>query len=101
MSVNDATGTNVDPVAGQFATLSRDGFAGLIWLLPDSSILGRLLHVLIGYTAKPTAMQLLAYLLTLATIITDAPFERLPPSRGASLAFQAAKIYCVSYPLLC
>ena len=30
MSVNDATGTNVDPVAGQFATLSRDGFAGLI-----------------------------------------------------------------------
>ena len=39
------------------------------WLLPDSSILGRLLHVLIGYTARPTAMQLLVYLLTLATIL--------------------------------
>ena len=39
------------------------------WLLPDSSILGRLLHVLVGYTAKPTAMQLLVYLLTLATIL--------------------------------
>jgi high-affinity iron transporter len=39
------------------------------WLLPDSSILGRLLHALIGYTAKPAAMQLLVYLLTLATIL--------------------------------
>jgi high-affinity iron transporter len=40
------------------------------WLLPDSSILGRLLHVLVGYTSRPTAMQLLVYLLTLATIFT-------------------------------
>lgn len=39
------------------------------WLLPDSSILGRLLHVLVGYTAKPTAMQLIVYLLTLAAIL--------------------------------
>ncbi|HEY9521113.1 MAG TPA: iron permease, partial [Methyloceanibacter sp.] len=38
------------------------------WLLPDSSILGRLLHVLVGYTAKPTAMQILVYLLTLAAM---------------------------------
>jgi high-affinity iron transporter len=39
------------------------------WLLSDSSILGRLLHVLVGYTAKPTAMQLVVYLLTLAAIL--------------------------------
>jgi len=38
------------------------------WLLPDSSTLGRLLHVLVGYTAKPTAMQILVYLLTLAAM---------------------------------
>ena len=30
MSVNDAIETKVHPVTGQFATLSRDGFAGLI-----------------------------------------------------------------------
>lgn len=39
------------------------------WLLPDSSLLGRLLHVLIGYTAKPTAMQVVVYVLTLAGIV--------------------------------
>jgi high-affinity iron transporter len=38
------------------------------WLLPDSSILGRMLHVLVGYTDKPTALQVLAYLATLATM---------------------------------
>jgi high-affinity iron transporter len=38
------------------------------WLLSDSSLVGRMLHVLIGYTDKPTGLQLLAYLATLATI---------------------------------
>jgi high-affinity iron transporter len=38
------------------------------WLLSDSSILGRLLHILVGYTARPNGLQLLAYLATLATI---------------------------------
>jgi len=32
------------------------------WLLSDSSLVGRALHVLIGYTDQPTAMQLLVYL---------------------------------------
>ena len=31
------------------------------WLLSDSSLVGRALHVLIGYTDQPTAMQLLVY----------------------------------------
>ena len=38
------------------------------WLLSDSSIVGRMLHVLVGYTDKPTALQLVAYLATLATM---------------------------------
>jgi high-affinity iron transporter len=38
------------------------------WLLPDSSIIGRMLHVLVGYTDKPTGLQLLVYLATLGTI---------------------------------
>jgi high-affinity iron transporter len=38
------------------------------WLVPDSSIVGRMLHVLVGYTDKPTGLQLLVYLATLGTI---------------------------------
>ena len=36
------------------------------WLLSDSSIPGRALHTLIGYSDRPTAMQLLVYAATLA-----------------------------------
>ena len=36
------------------------------WLLPDSSLLGKALHTLIGYTDQPTAMQLAVYLAILA-----------------------------------
>ena len=32
------------------------------WLLSEGSLLGRLLHILIGYTERPTAMQLLVYI---------------------------------------
>jgi high-affinity iron transporter len=32
------------------------------WLLSDSSLAGRALHTLIGYTDQPTAMQLIVYL---------------------------------------
>ncbi len=39
------------------------------WLLPDASIPGRMLHVLIGYTDKPNGLQLIAYVATLATIV--------------------------------
>jgi high-affinity iron transporter len=39
------------------------------WLLSDSSIVGRMLHVLVGYTDKPTVLQVMIYLATLATIV--------------------------------
>src|SRR3954449_12111150 len=35
------------------------------WMLSESSILGRALHTLVGYTDQPTQMQLLVYLATL------------------------------------
>ncbi|MBI3446210.1 MAG: FTR1 family protein [Magnetospirillum sp.] len=38
------------------------------WLLPESSIGGRLLHTLIGYMDRPSASQLAAYGLTLIAI---------------------------------
>lgn len=36
------------------------------WLLSDASIVGRALHTLIGYTERPTAMQLAVYIGVLA-----------------------------------
>ena len=36
------------------------------WLLSDSSILGKALHTLVGYTDQPTAMQLTVYIAILA-----------------------------------
>jgi high-affinity iron transporter len=48
------------------------------WLLPESSIVGRMLHVLVGYSDKPTAMQLLAYIATLATIVVLMRLVRTP-----------------------
>ncbi len=40
------------------------------WLLSDSSIIGKALHTLIGYTDQPTAMQLTVYLaILLATFV--------------------------------
>lgn len=39
-------------------------------ILPESSILGKTLHTLIGYSDRPTAMQLVVYAATLAVIFT-------------------------------
>lgn len=38
------------------------------WLLTEQSIPGRVLHVLIGYTQRPSALQLIFYVVTLVTI---------------------------------
>lgn len=39
------------------------------WLLPDSSLLGKGLHGLIGYSAKPMEIQVIFYAATLALLI--------------------------------
>ena len=39
------------------------------WLLPEDSVVGRLLHTLIGYTDRPSAAQLVVYVLTVAIIL--------------------------------
>jgi len=54
------------------------------WLLSEGGILGRLMHVLIGYTERPTEMQLLVYIATLLAMFVlmrlsrYSPRERLP-----------------------
>ena len=48
------------------------GLGDVVWntssVLADNSIAGRVLHTLLGYTGKPTELQLLVYLATLGTI---------------------------------
>ena len=51
------------------------------WLLSDGSILGRLLHTLIGYTDRPTALQLVVYLGTLAAMYGLMRIARYQPRR--------------------
>jgi high-affinity iron transporter len=60
------------------------------WLLSDGSVVGRLVHTLIGYTDRPTAAQLVVYLLTIAIIVELMRSQRLrtfaasSPKRSAS-----------------
>jgi high-affinity iron transporter len=53
------------------------------WILSDSSIIGRALHTLIGYTDQPTAMELAVYL---AILIVTFGLIRLyaPPAKAAA-----------------
>ena len=46
------------------------------WLLSDDSVLGRLLHTLIGYTDRPSGAQLVVYLLTVAVVVGLMRFQR-------------------------
>jgi high-affinity iron transporter len=54
------------------------------WLLSDGSLFGKLLHTLIGYTERPTEMQLMTYIATLFAmfllmrIARPAPRQRVP-----------------------
>ena len=57
------------------------------WILSDTSILGRALHTLIGYTDQPTEMQLAVYLAILAVTFVlmrlyGAPAKAALPARG-------------------
>src|SRR5205085_8648379 len=49
-----------------------NGLSRQLWdtspLLPQDGIVGRVLHALIGYTDRPTELQLIAYLATLAAM---------------------------------
>jgi high-affinity iron transporter len=54
------------------------------WLLSDSSILGRALHTLVGYSDRPTEMQLIIYAATLvATFVLMKLFAPVPKAAVA------------------
>jgi high-affinity iron transporter len=70
--------------AGTINLLSRQLWDSSGWL-PQDSIIGRLLHTLIGYTDRPTELQLIAYLATLA-VMTALTWIATParPARSAA-----------------
>ena len=51
------------------------------WLLSEGSIFGRLLHTLIGYTERPTEMQLVVYIATLFAMFLLMRIARYRPQR--------------------
>lgn len=73
--------------AGYFDTLSASVWDSS-WLLPDDSITGKALHGLIGYTAQPSEIQLIAYGATLALLVGIMRFNdrSAKPKNGAVAA---------------
>jgi high-affinity iron transporter len=48
------------------------------WLLTDDSWIGRTLHVLVGYTAQPSGIQIAFYVATLAVLVAGMRLSRPP-----------------------
>jgi high-affinity iron transporter len=48
------------------------------WILGDDSLIGRTLHVLIGYTAQPTGIPMVFYVATIAVLLVGMRTFRLP-----------------------
>lgn len=81
--------------AGYFDTLSHPVW-DTSWLLSDGSLFGKALHSLVGYSAKPSAIQLLTYAGTLGALVALISLIDLGAQRnnkvvtavaGAGLAF--------------
>ena len=56
------------------------------WLLSEGSLLGKLLHTLIGYTERPTELQFLAYIGTLFAMFLLMRLARYAPHRSVPAA---------------
>lgn len=54
---------------GGFVEALSDPLWNTAWLIPDSSLGGRLLKTLVGYTDSPTGLQLIVYLVIIATFV--------------------------------
>ena len=62
-----AQGANFLAAAGYFSHFSQTMWDST-WLLPENGITGRILHTLVGYSAHPTAIELIFYGATLALL---------------------------------
>ena len=59
------------------------------WLLSEQSLVGQTLHVLIGYSAQPSGVQLLFYAATVALLLIGTRLVRLPAPATVASAPQA------------
>jgi high-affinity iron transporter len=72
--------------------LNNAGFAGVMggtvwdtsWLLSEGSITGKLMHTLIGYTERPTELQLAVYIATLFVMFLLMRVARSSPRRAVT-----------------
>ena len=55
-------------------------------LLTDDSLLGQTLHILVGYTAQPTGMQMVFYVATIILLVIGMRLSRLPAPPAARTA---------------
>jgi high-affinity iron transporter len=65
---------------GYFVVLDRTVW-DTSWLLSEGSIAGHLLHTLIGYTERPTELQLVVYIATLVAMYVLMRIARYQPRR--------------------
>jgi high-affinity iron transporter len=86
-------------MAGQAASVLHGadllpGWGEHLWdtsfILPDDSFTGRSLHALIGYSARPSGVQLAAYLATLLTLVVAARAISRPRARAVAAAVMLA-----------
>jgi high-affinity iron transporter len=68
------------------ATALGDAVWNTSSVLADNSIAGRVLHTLLGYTGKPTELQLVVYLATLGTIFGTMKLLGAPAGQSRKLA---------------
>lgn len=54
--------------AGYFVTVSAEPLWNSSWLISDKSVVGNILNIIMGYTAKPTILEIIFYLTNLAII---------------------------------
>jgi high-affinity iron transporter len=94
-------------MAGQAAAIlhSADllpGWGEQLWntsfILSDDSMLGRSLHALVGYSARPCGVQLAAWLATLAVLMTGSRMLSRPKLRAVAVAAAVAVLMAGGAP---
>jgi high-affinity iron transporter len=64
--------------------LALDSVWDTSWLLSESTLFGQLMHTLIGYSERPSTMQLVVYLGVLALMYLLMQVARTRPSERAA-----------------
>jgi len=94
-------------MAGQAAAIlhSADllpGWGEQLWntsfILSDDGFLGRSLHALIGYSARPSGIQLAAWLATLAVLVTASRILSRPAARAVAAGVAVAGLIAIGGP---